>query len=346
VLVSQLQNHGNASYWPAGAKERFGSIDASSGIGLRTFLVAGGDTETASRVMQHFLTSRQKEYWTSTFATAQALEGFVAYSEREQQQPQNYVAQIFIDDELLTTKTFNSNNTIETIKIPIDMIAKEGSIISIKPDNQNVTLYSTLLTREYRTSTDAEPVSRTISLKRSYVNEKGENYTIGIGDVVDVNFTVEGLKDDDRYFMIEDQLPAGMVPINEHLDNAVGDETQGLYTNKEYTKNGVIMTDSYIKHGGTSHYQYKARVVAGGDYNVPPAQATLMYMPEVYAHSGSVMMHLENESQVVSIDGSEIESSQKSNMFSNISFQAVAIAIIGIITLGAFATIWFFHRKS
>ncbi|MEA3323228.1 MAG: alpha-2-macroglobulin family protein, partial [Patescibacteria group bacterium] len=39
VLVSQLQEHGNVSYWPAGAKERFGSIDASSGIGLRAFLV-------------------------------------------------------------------------------------------------------------------------------------------------------------------------------------------------------------------------------------------------------------------------------------------------------------------
>ncbi len=349
VLVSKLQDHGNVSYWPAGAKERFGSIDASSGIGLRAFLVADGDTQTASRVMQHFLSSRQKEYWTSTFATAQVLEGFVTYNEREQQGSQNYSAQIFVDDVLLTTKIFNDDNTVETIKIPLDMIRENGSVVSIKPNNQDAVVYSTLLIREYHTSTEAKPVSRTISLERSYANAKGKNYSIGIGDSVIVDFVVNGLKEGDRYFMIEDQLPAGMVPLNEHLNNVSRDDVVDSsynYIQKEYTKNGVIISDSYIEKDGAQHYRYKARVVSGGDYNVPPAQASLMYMPEVYAHSGSIMMQIENESQVVDIDGSETNTLEKKNIFSNITFQAIAISIIGLITLGAFGIIWTHHKKS
>lgn len=349
VLVSKLQDHGNISYWPAGAKERFGSIDASSGIGLRAFLVADGDTQIASRVMQHFLSSRQKEYWTSTFATAQVLEGFVTYGERERQGSQNYNAQIFVDDTLLTTKIFNSNNTVEIVKIPLDMIKEAGSIVSIKPNDQSAVLYSTLLTREYRTSTEAEPISRTISIERTYTNENGKNYSIGIGDTVIVDFAVSGLKKGDRYFMIDDQLPAGMVPLNEHLDNVIRDNTNNLqhnYVGKEYTKNGAILTDGHVHDDGTQYYRYKARVVSGGDYNVPPVQASLMYMPEVYTHSGSITMHIETESQVVSIDGSKIQESEKNNIFDNISFQAIAISIIGLITLGAFGVIWAHHKKS
>ncbi len=350
VLVAQLQDYGNVSYWPAGSKERFSSNDASSGIALRAFLVAGGDVETAGRVMRHFLSSRQKEYWTSTFATAQILEGFTQYAKLEQEKSQNYTTQIFVDDTLLTTQIFNSDNTVEIVQIPVDMIDKSGSIISIKPNNQNVTLYSTLLTREYHTNTEAQPVSRTISLERSYENAKGENYSIGIGDTVIVDFSVSGLKKEDRYFMIEDQLPAGMVPLNEHLDNVskkntINDEYN--YGQKEYTKNGVIISDNYIDSGGEQHYQYRARVVSGGDYGVPPAQAMLMYMPEIYAHSGSRMIHIDNESQVVNIDGSEVGiSNKKGVLFGNTSFQIITIAIIGLITIGAFVTIWLFRRKS
>jgi len=345
VLLAQLQNQGNVSYWPAGPKERFGSKDASSGIALRAFLSAGGDMETAERVVKYFLTSRQKEYWTSTFATAQVLEGFVGYANYEQEKSQNYTAQIFVDNTLLDTKTFNANNTVETIQIPLNMIKDEGSVVSVKPNNKEVTLYSTLLTRQYHTSTQAQAVSRTISIKRSYINEKGQNYSIGIGDTVFVDFVVEGLKKDDRYFMIEDQLPSGIVPLNEHLDNVVQDSSQnGVH--KEYTKNGVILTDSYIDTEGTQHYRYKAKVISGGEYAVPPAQAMLMYMPEVYAHSGSDIVNIKNESQIVSIDGSDIDDSNKENTYSNVSFKTIAISIIGIITLVAFGIAWFVHKRS
>ncbi len=278
------------------------------------------------------------------------MEGFTQYAKLEQEKSQNYTTQIFVDDVLLTTQTFNSDNTVKTVQIPINMIDEGDSIITIKPNNQNVTLYSTLLTREYHTNTEAQPVSRTISLERSYENAKGENYSIGIGDTVIVDFSVSGLKKEDRYFMIEDQLPAGMVPLNEHLDNVSKNDTPDSgynYVQKEYTKNGIVISDSYINKDGQQHYQYKARVVSGGDYSVPPAQAMLMYMSEIYAHSGSVVIHIDNESQIVSIDGSEVDvSNKKGVLFGNASFQIIAIAIIGLITIGAFVTIWLFRRKS
>ncbi|MEN8252662.1 MAG: SUMF1/EgtB/PvdO family nonheme iron enzyme, partial [Patescibacteria group bacterium] len=210
---------------------------------------------------------------------------------------------------------------------------------------EDVTLYSTLFKREYHTNTSAEPVSRTISIDRTYSNIKGKNYSIGIGDTVAVDFVVKGLKKGDSYLMIEDQLPAGMVPLNENLDNVKKSKTYGTiynYVGKEYTKNGVIISDSYIGADGEQHYYYNARVVAGGDYSVPPAQAMLMYSPEIYAHSGSKIIHIENESQIVNSEGDEIITSEKNK----ISVRTIAFAIIGFITFGAFVAIWIFHKKS
>jgi hypothetical protein len=68
-----------------------------------------------------------------------------------------------------------------------------------------------------------------------------------------------------------------------------------------------------------------------------------MYMPEVYAHSGSEIVNIKNESQVVSIDGDNLN---KKNIFSDVSLQTIAISIIGIITLVAFGIAWFVHKRS
>ncbi len=350
LLLAKLQSSGNVSYWPASARERFGSVDASSGIGLRALLMADGDIHVASQVVQHFLTTRKKEYWTNTFATAQILEGFVNYEKHEVQNSQNYTAQIFVDDNLLTSKTFDVNNTVETIKIPNNTLTKSSPVITIKPNKQNVTLYSTLLTRQYHTSTKVKPIARTISIERTYKNIKGNKYSIGIGDTVVVDFVVKGLKRGDRYFMIEDKLPAGMVPLNEHLNNVSIENDDNSYVNKEYTKSGVIISDNRIEKDGNRHYHYKARVVAGGDYSVPPASAMLMYNPEIYANSGSKIMHIENASQVVNIEGEE-SLKDKSNIFTNISFQKFTIqkfmiVIIGIITFISFGVILVHHKKS
>ena len=345
LLLAKLQSHGNVSYWPASARERFGSVDASSGIGLRALLMADGDTHIASQVVQHFLTTRKKEYWTNTFATAQILEGFVNYEKYEAQNSQNYTVQIFVDDNLLTSKTFDANNTLETVKIPNNIIAKSSPVITIKPDKQNVTLYSTLLTRQYHTSTSAKPIARTISIERTYKNIKGDKYSIGIGDTVVVDFVVKGLKRGDRYFMIEDKLPAGMVPLNEHLNNVSSENDNSSYISKEYTKSGVIISDNRIERDGDRHYHYKARVVAGGDYSVPPASAMLMYNPEIYANSGSKIMHIENVSQIVDIEG-EKSNKNKNNIFANVPIRAIAIGIVGIIVLMVTSIVLIYHKKS
>ncbi len=53
-------------------------------------------------------------------------------------------------------------------------------------------IYSTLLQNIWRTDKNASPQSHTISLSRKYVNDKGEDYTLGVGDSVSVILTVIG----------------------------------------------------------------------------------------------------------------------------------------------------------
>lgn len=297
LLWKQKKMEGNRIFWPAGDKEEFGSVDASTGVALRALLMAGADIDTTAPIVQYLLNDRHKEYWSSTFATAQIMEGFVQYAKKEKQSARDYRATIYLDGDLLKMEAFNAQKTIAEIDIPVTKIKKAGSQISIMTDKQDAVIYSTLFSKMYHTSTKAKPVSKTISLDRSYDNVDGGELKIGMGDVVLVKFEVDGLNKDDRYFVIEDQLPAGMVPLNEHLDNVDRGNNNENYrqddrVHREYTKTGAILTDAHITNDGKHYYQYKARVVAGGYYNIPPARASLMYSPEVYAHSGTQTINL------------------------------------------------------
>ena len=298
TLLAKMEHHGNTAYWSGGDKNRFGTIDASTGIALKALLLAGVDKNKAVPILQYFLTTRKKEYWSNTFATAQILESFAIFNKQESlDQEEEYTTKIFVDGKLFDTKVFNRENTLVSLDIPINKIKKNGTVISLKTNKPNNYLYSTLLTKQYHTSTEVDPVSKTISLERKYEKINGEGGPLKTGDEVMVKFTVKGLHKEDRYFMLEDQLPSGLVPLNEHLNNATDyDRTRNKWdTNKEYTKNGVIITDNYIDEAGDQHYSYRAYVASAGEYQVPPSQAMLMYRPEIYAHSGSRIMKIEKK---------------------------------------------------
>ena len=153
-------------------------------------------------------------------------------------------------------------------------------------------LYSTFVTNDFHTDRNAKAIDHGLQVSRRYVNEKGDGYSLGVGDAVTVEITVGGLQAEENYAAIEDELPAGLIPVNTTFKNQQYGKNLNQYyssydvTDRDITENGIVMS-LYRIGTGARVYTYKARVISQGTYIVPPTMASLMYAPEIYGRSAA-----------------------------------------------------------
>jgi hypothetical protein len=101
---------------------------------------------------------------------------------------------------------------------------------------------------------------------------------------------------------LEDPLPGGLEAVNERLNttsytersNYSGDESEFHYqaygyNNKEIHDDRVVFFVTHLGKG-THTFTYLARATQSGSFNALPAQAYLMYSPEMWGRSASGMI--------------------------------------------------------
>lgn len=112
-----------------------------------------------------------------------------------------------------------------------------------------------------------------------------------VGDVVRITLTCAKAADELQYFVLEDYLPASMEAINPNIPSqAAGLDWMpwsALFDHKEYLSDRV--RGFCTRWGGRSilNMSYYARVKRAGIATAPPAQAQLMYEPQIYGLSPS-----------------------------------------------------------
>lgn len=303
ILISRLQRQGETLFLPMENSKDvsyFSSTDTSTALALQAVLMAGSDMSIAQDLVEYIMNVRVKEYWSHTFATSHILMALTTFASIEQEEMRGGPFRVLVDDVEVAQGTVNNAQPVTSINIPVQKIKKGGSTVSIVSDHNP---YSTIFMSEFHTDRNAQALSRGMSIERTYYNEKGKNYTIGVGDTVVVKLEVSGLQSGMRNLLIEDHLPSGMVPINDSFDNvkiAENDDRMSWTEHREYLLDGVVISDT---HPSIATYVYRARVVSAGDFSVPPAFGFLMYDPEVYARTNAQKMHINEESQIVEIDG-------------------------------------------
>lgn len=304
-LISMAQTQGDAVFWEAGNKLNFGSKDASTALAIRAIVLAGGDRNLAAKGARYLTRVRQSEYWSNTYATAQVIRALVDLSKTGDELTPNYNYAVSLDGKQIDSGTVtNSKQVMKDITIPASSLKNGESTLSINKvgDGQ---IYSTLVINEFHTDRNAKSVNHGLSVKREYVNEKGDNYSIGVGDTVIVKITVEGLKANENYGVINDELPFGLVPINQSFKNEqYGYDPNTYYSSydvsdTEVTENGMVLSLYQIAPGERT-YTYKARVINEGVFIVPPVTASLMYAPEIYGRSDVQTLKVVKESQLIS----------------------------------------------
>jgi hypothetical protein len=287
-LTSLAQSQGDTYFWEAGPKKRFGSIEASTGLALRAMIVAGGSRDMIDKTVLYLTRSRKADYWSNTFATSQVLSGLTAYAKLSNDLTPSYTYRVEGDIKKSGTIT-TSQTIIQDVELDLAKIKDSLDIVITKEGEGN--LYSTLVTTQFLTAKDLPAINRGISISKKFENAKGSDVPIGVGDTVNVNLTISGLESGDKYGVIVDNLPSGLVPVNTALNNEQSswnvpeDYEDGFnITDTDITENGVILSLYNIASGERS-YTYKARAVSAGSYAVPPATVSLMYAPEIHGRS-------------------------------------------------------------
>jgi len=335
-LVSMAQAQGDAVFWEGGNKVNFGSKDASTALAIRAIVLAGGDRELATKAARYLTRVRQSDYWSNTYATAQVVRALVDFSKTGSELTPNYSYTVRVDGKQIAQGAVSSSKEIvKDILVPVANIKSGGSNISIVKNGEGQ-IYSTLLINEFHTGKNAPAVDHGLSVRREYINEKGEQYALATGDTVIVRLTVGGLKANENYGVINDELPSGLVPINQSFKNEQYGYNPDIYytsydvTDREITENGMVMSLYQIASGERT-YTYRARVVSEGIFIVPPATASLMYAPEVYGRSNVQTIKIAGESQII-LAKSPKETFEKYNK-QIIAIIVALIALVGVLIM-------------
>lgn len=304
-LIAMAKPQGDGVFWEAGAKQNFASNDASTAFAIRAIVTTGGDRNLAVKGARYLTRNRRSNYWSNTFATAQVIRSIVDLTRTGDELTPNYSYAVSLDDKQITQGSVtNSRQLIKDIVVPVKNIKPKGSKISVIKTGDGQ-IYSTLLINEFHTDRTAKAIDRGLKVTREYVNDKGEQYALGVGDTATVRITVGGLKASENYGVVTDELPPGLIPINQSFKNQqYGQDPYSYYyysydvTDREITENGMILSLYQISSGERT-YTYKARVVSEGRFIIPPATASLMYAPEIYGRSDVQTIEITKKSKII-----------------------------------------------
>lgn len=305
LLVSRAQKEGNTLYWKAGDYDRFGSIDASTAWAIRAIIAANGDREIAVAGANYLINVRRSNYWSNTYGTVITARALFDLFDNNAEANPSYNYSVTLDGKVLKQgKLSDVSSAVADIEIPL---TQAKHIIEIKKDGLGQ-LYSNLVTNLYRTDSKANAVSNGLTLSRTYTNAKNPDYNISLGDIVDVELHVSGDLNLARQGVIEDQLPSGMIPINESFKNEQANinSNYDYWSTKQYTQNGVIIAAGNLRD---KTYSYKARVVSMGTFQIPPATTELMYAPEINARTEVDTLTISSESKL--LPGKALEAALK-----------------------------------
>ena len=349
-LLAMAQKEGEGLYWES--ELSFGSRHSVTARALKAMLVVDSDNPAAAKAARYLSRTRQNRYWSNTFATAQVVQALTDYSKTTEELNPNYTYQVTLDSRVIWEGKMTDFRKVKTLALTLR--DKEKHVLEVRKEGPGE-IYSTLSIEEWVTDREASAKqNKELKITRKYVNQKDRECALGVGDIVLVRLAISGeaIKSNARYLVIEDQLPAGLVPVNPHLKNEQygrGNARDYSWYNREVTENGIIIPINRLMEGGDV-YEYKARVVSAGEFFAPPARAEFMYAPEVNAYTSAQLVKTvaaEETSEECQAIASPLSSAEQAGLKDKSSqgeglektqlpwyaYPLIAIALVGVVWL-------------
>jgi uncharacterized protein YfaS (alpha-2-macroglobulin family) len=304
-LTIEAKATDDEAYWPTWLEDgtyrqkSMASTTRTTALALDALVRVEPEHPLVAKAVHWLLGQRQGKSWGTTQETTYALLALTDYLLANRERAADYEYEVLVNGSRFHHGSFDEMSALgHTLTITAaDLKPGENQIRVVK--NGDGPLYVRLSGYVYR---DVESVNAAgeIGVERQYRNVAtdellGAHHRAKVGDLVRVELTVH-IPDESWYVIVEDHLPAGLEGLNERLATTsyvareYGDE-EFSWQNNGYNRKDVLddRVALFITRltSGTHAYSYLARVTHAGTFYAPPAQAYLMYAPEVWGRSGS-----------------------------------------------------------
>lgn len=285
ILINRMQISDAGNYWFATDPKRFGSNETSTALAIRALNKSGKYNNQVTGAINYLVQTRTNDYWANTFATLQSILAIVEFDQYQAENQTNIAYQVQQSNEIIKSGSFVGIQA-KPINLELNPSTINGQTLNINKTGTG-NLYANLTQKWWVKSDKGAVVDDKVEIIKTFTNAKDGSYNLIPGDLVDVTITINFKNGEQAlqngYSLIEDHLPAGLIPVNVRMLNEDDEETNTGYSYVEYLDDGVIIPINSANYNNT--YVYKARVINEGTFSNPSTFFTMMYRPDIWGRS-------------------------------------------------------------
>jgi alpha-2-macroglobulin len=316
-LVSMSERKSGMVYW-SGKEWHYNWQDdrvQSTSFAVKALIKSGSKSDIISKAVSWLIMQKQGYSWRSTQETAAVIFALSDYLKTTNELNPDYTYSVYLNDKKLVTKKIGAGDVYKQAEeININGLTEKNLIngdnyIKITKEGAGK-LYFSGLNQYYESEQSLNTKENTFSVRREYYLLRPEQrdgkivYTkndiddgLKSGDELLVKTFVNTKSDNLQYFILEDMLPSGFEPIKDENKYEIEGENnyriypdfrrfrpwRWFYADKEYRDQKVSFFVTNVNREMEFSYLIKAQIP--GTVTVSPAQAYLMYYPEVKGNS-------------------------------------------------------------
>jgi hypothetical protein len=316
-LISMSVSKGGMVFW-SGKEWHYNWQDdmvQSTSFAVKALIKSGSQSGLISKAVSWLIMQKQGYSWRSTQETAAVIFALSDYLKTTNELNPDYTYTVYLNDKKIVSKKIGTGDIYsQPEEININGLTEKNLIngdnyIKIIKEGPGK-LYFSGLNQYYESEQSTTVKGNTFNVRREYYLLKPEQkegkiiYTkndidggLKSGDELLVKTFVETKSDNLQYFILEDMLPSGFETIKDENKYEIEGENnyriypdfrrfrpwRWFYADKEYRDEKVSFFVTNINKQMEFSYLIKAQIP--GTVTISPAQAYLMYYPEVKGNS-------------------------------------------------------------
>ncbi len=272
------------------------------------------------KISNWILKNRSGARWVSTQDTASVIQAAIALPKASTTATAS-TSSIVLNGASVEATTLPSSAGTQSLELPINNLKAGKNTLEVQNSDPN-TLYSTELSIVREPSELKSSDASGLKVNRRYEKleakwdakqnryvyarkpllSAGKLQPVTVGDMVLVTLYVKSLEGRMQYVLVSDPIPAGMKALDERSLSITDVSSGDNYYDWNYWYSGRDIRDERVdlyaySLVGTQTMQYILRAQTPGKYTALPANASLMYDPEVTGQSAASTFTIRDRGQ-------------------------------------------------
>ena len=285
----------------------------STAIAMGTLVRGNQDEELVKRMVRWMMSVRKHGRWGNTQENAWALEAFVDYYKKYENEVPDFVATVALGSETLSTTPFRGRSTeSKTQQFSMQQLLAKGPAGQELPvvfTRQGTgTLYYMLRLRYAANVMRLNALDRGFQVERRYALQGADADTTSFqaGDLIEVTLRIRNTKER-RYVAVTDPIPAGTEPVEawfattatalvEAQSNSMSSTgwswwERGGWDHTERHDDRVNVFATRLGQGDHV-FTYLVRATTAGTFVAAPTYVEEMYEPEVFGRTATTVVEV------------------------------------------------------